>query len=153
MFSAIFSLEMLLASRRGRYGALRRRYLIWLVVLCSFVYFCQFAEPFVFLSDFTDLFLQFCLAQHFALILFLTPAFLAGSISDERRQGTLAELLTTDLRPGAILLGKLASALVQLGSLVLTALPLFAYLAGAGFVNPSAVVGLLLITALWLGTL
>lgn len=153
MFSAIFSLEMLLAARRGRYGALRRRYLVWLVVLCSFVYFRQFAEPFVYLSDFTDLFLQFCLAQHFALIFFLTPAFLAGAISDERRQGTLAELLTTDLAPGAILLGKLAAALVQLGSVVLTALPLVAYLAGAGFVNPSSVFGLLLITALWLTTL
>src|SRR4051794_20829734 len=100
MFSAIFSLEMLLSSRRGRYGALRRRYLVWLVVLCSFVYFRQFFSPFVLLSDLTDLFLQFCLVQHFALVLFLTPAFLAGAVSDERRQGTLAELLTTDLTSG-----------------------------------------------------
>jgi ABC-type transport system involved in multi-copper enzyme maturation permease subunit len=153
MFSAIFSLESLLASRRGRYGALRRRYLVWLVVLCSFVYFRQFLEPFVFLSDFTDLFLQSCLVQHFALVLFLTPAFLAGAISDERRQGTLAELLTTDLSPGAILLGKLASALVQLGAVVLTACPLLAFVAGAGFVNPAVVPGLLLVTALWLATL
>jgi hypothetical protein len=153
MISAIFNLEMLLASRRGRYGALRRRYAVWLVVLCSFVYFRQFAEPYVFLADFTDLFLQFCLAQHFALVFLLTPAFLAGSISDERRQGTLAELLTTDLGPGAILLGKLDSALVQIGSVVLTALPLLAYLAGAGFVNASTIFGLLLVTAVWLVTL
>ncbi len=153
MVGAVFSLESLLSSRRGRYGALRRRYLVWLLLLCSFVYFRQFAKPYVFLSDFTDLFLQFCLVQHWALIFFLTPAFLAGAISDERRQGTLAELLTTDLTPGAILLGKLGAALVQLGAVALTACPLLAYVAGAGFVNPSVVPGLLLLSALWLLTL
>ena len=83
MFSAIFSLEMLLASRRGRYGALRRRYLVWLVVLCSFVYLRQFAEPFVFLSDFTDLFLQFCIAN---ISPFFSDAGLPGwAISMSRR--------------------------------------------------------------------
>jgi ABC-type transport system involved in multi-copper enzyme maturation permease subunit len=45
-------------------------------------------------------------AQQTLLILIATPAFAAGSITDEKRRGTLDFLLTTPLTSGEIILGK-----------------------------------------------
>src|SRR4029077_14056027 len=45
-------------------------------------------------------------AQQAVAILFVTPAFAAGSITDEKRRGTLDFLLTTPLPAGQIILGK-----------------------------------------------
>ena len=94
-----------------------------------------------------DYFLQICLVQHFLLVFLLTPVFLAGAIADERRQGTLALLLTTNLSPGSILLGKLLAG----GQLVLCWWPrrAVAFCAGFGCFR-SLLWELVLVTAIWL---
>jgi ABC-type transport system involved in multi-copper enzyme maturation permease subunit len=146
----VFSLELLLAERRDRYGKLQRRYLKWLGFLCLVALWRLAEEPAVLHRNWTDFFLQFCLIQHAALVFFLTPAFLAGSITDERQQGTLADLLTTELSPCQLLAGKLLAALTQIASLLLAALPPLAFCAGSGFLQPAAVPGLVLLTVTWL---
>ncbi len=146
----VFFLELLLAQRRDRYGKLQRRYLRWLSFLCLVALWRLAEEAAGVHRVWTAFFLQFCLLQHAAILFFLTPAFLAGSIADERQQGTLADLLTTDLSPAQILAGKACAALVQISNLLLVALPPLAFCAGCGFLEPAAVPGLMLLTATWL---
>lgn len=59
------------------------------------------------------------------LVVFLTPAFAAGSISGERERRTLAVLLTTPLSPWEILMGKILSSSALLALLLVVTLPLY----------------------------
>src|SRR5205807_2825583 len=70
---------------------------------------------------------ELMVGQQFLLLLLVTPAFAAGSVSDEKTRGTLQEWLTTDLSAWEILRGKLLAQLIQVGTLALPALPLLAF--------------------------
>src|SRR5204863_9010318 len=65
--------------------------------------------------------------QHFLLLLLATPALMAGAVTDEKARGTLQYLVTTDLRPWEILLGKLLGRSAQVGLLALTGLPVLCF--------------------------
>ncbi|CAN5434762.1 hypothetical protein BH10PLA2_BH10PLA2_37730 [soil metagenome] len=145
-----FALEMLLAERRGKFGVLQRRYLKWILFLCLVAFWRLLEEHADQHLNWVGFFFQLCLIQHFALVFFLTPVYLAGSVAEERSQGTLADLLTTELSPGAIVLGKLLAGLVQMGSLLLTALPPLAFCAGSGLLLPEALLALIAVTMCWL---
>jgi ABC-type transport system involved in multi-copper enzyme maturation permease subunit len=145
-----FALEMLLAERRGRFGVLQRRYLKWMLFLCLVAFWRLVEEHANQHVLWVGFFIQLCLVQHAALVFFLTPVYLAGAVAEERSQGTLAGLLTTELSPGAILLGKWLAGLVQVGSLLLTALPPLAFCAGAGLLLPEALLALMGVTLCWL---
>src|SRR5262249_18472537 len=67
--------------------------------------------------------------QQFVLLLLLTPAFVAGAITDEKSGGTLQHLLTTNLSTWEIVVGKLLGRLAQLGMLALAGLPLMCLIA------------------------
>ena len=58
------------------------------------------------------------------LVVFLSPAFTAGTLSGERERKTLDLLITTLLPTRALILGKLASALAYMLLLILAALPI-----------------------------
>lgn len=58
------------------------------------------------------------------LVSVIAPAFTAGQISLEREKQTLDLLVTTPLRPGAIVVGKLATALAFVVLMVLAAIPI-----------------------------
>ncbi len=60
------------------------------------------------------------------LVAFLAPAFTTGAISLEREKATLDLLITTPLRPGAIVVGKLLSALAFVVLMILAAIPVSA---------------------------
>jgi ABC-2 type transport system permease protein len=60
------------------------------------------------------------------LVAFLAPAFTTGAISLEREKATLDLLMTTPLRPGAIVVGKLLSALAFVVLLILAGIPVSA---------------------------
>lgn len=60
------------------------------------------------------------------LVAFLAPAFTTGSISLEREKATLDLLITTPLRPGAIVVGKLLSALAFVMLMIVAAIPVSA---------------------------
>lgn len=60
------------------------------------------------------------------LVAFLAPAFTTGSISLEREKATLDLLITTPLRPGAIVVGKLLSALAFVVLMIVAAIPVSA---------------------------
>ena len=60
------------------------------------------------------------------LVAFLAPAFTTGAISVEREKATLDLLITTPLRPGAIVVGKLLSALAFVVLMILAGIPVSA---------------------------
>ena len=60
------------------------------------------------------------------LVAFIAPAFTAGAISLEREKQTLDLLVTTPMRPGAIVVGKLLAALAFVFLMILAAVPVSA---------------------------
>ena len=60
------------------------------------------------------------------LVCVIAPAFTAGQISLEREKQTLDLLISTPLRPGAIVIGKLATALAFVVLMIVAAIPISA---------------------------
>jgi ABC-type transport system involved in multi-copper enzyme maturation permease subunit len=60
------------------------------------------------------------------LICFIAPAATAGQISLEREKQTLDLLISTPMRPGAIIIGKLAAALAYVVLMIVAAVPITA---------------------------
>src|SRR5688500_9012161 len=60
------------------------------------------------------------------LVCFIAPAFTAGQISMEREKQTLDLLISTPMRPGAIVIGKLAAALAFVVLMIVAAVPITA---------------------------
>jgi ABC-2 type transport system permease protein len=60
------------------------------------------------------------------LVSFIAPAFTSGQISMEREKQTLDLLISTPLRPGAIVVGKLLAALAFVGLMIVAAVPISA---------------------------
>jgi ABC-type transport system involved in multi-copper enzyme maturation permease subunit len=60
------------------------------------------------------------------LVAFIAPAFTAGAISLEREKQTLDLLVTTPMRPGAIVVGKLLAALAFVFLMIVAAIPVSA---------------------------
>ena len=89
------------------------------------------------------------------LVVFLSPAFTAGTLSGERERKTLDLLITTLLPTRSLVLGKLISALAYIVLVILAALPIqsLAMMFG-GVILSEMVVGtvILLVTALIAGS-
>ncbi|HEX9609864.1 MAG TPA: ABC transporter permease subunit, partial [Candidatus Limnocylindria bacterium] len=58
------------------------------------------------------------------LVCFIAPAFTSGQISMEREKQTLDLLISTPMRPGAIVIGKLAAALAFVVLMIVAAIPI-----------------------------
>ncbi len=75
----------------------------------------RFAAPFFYLLSWIQV----------GLVLFVAPLVAAGSITTEKDRRTFLLLLVTDLTNWEIVLGKLGASLLQLGALLLSAVPVF----------------------------
>jgi ABC-2 type transport system permease protein len=100
----------------------------------------------------------FTLLSIFQLILvcFIAPAFTAGQISLEREKQTLDLLISTPMRPGAIVIGKLAAALAFVVLMIVAAIPITAIVLMYGGAAVDDIVRqqlVLLATALVLGAI
>jgi ABC-type transport system involved in multi-copper enzyme maturation permease subunit len=168
MVGAVMHQELLLGSRRNRLYVFRWVYAGWLVAVVFYL-FVQFADEemrrhlsqFRAATNFNEVlplprasapavvggrFAEAFVVQQLLLLLLATPAFVAGAVTDEKRRGTLPQLLTTDLDTRHILLGKLLGRTAEVLLLAVAGLPPFALLAGFARVGPWAI--LLLIAAL-----
>ncbi len=74
-------------------------------------------------SSFIELY-GFAATLEFLLLVAITPAMTAGSISGERERKTLELLFTTRMSPSDIVVGKLMSTLVQLAVLIISSVPI-----------------------------
>src|SRR5205807_1116037 len=155
MVGPVLHQEMMLGGRRNRLHVLRWLYAALLVieVLVLFLAFqgdemsrnfrimqtrgrdmarIEASAPEVVGEQFAVLFVR----QQIILLLLITPAFVAGAITDEKRSGTLQYLALTDLESRHIIIGKLVGRLSQVVLVMLGGLPLFALLAGFGGIHP-----------------
>src|SRR5437879_1404902 len=132
MVGPVLALEGLRGGRRGRGHVLRWLYGGWLALQLLF-YFMDYdnnrrtrdwrpADVAALARHLLDL----VVAQHFVLLVLVTPAFAAGAVTDEKTRGTLEHLLTSQLGPPAIVIGKLLARAAQVGLLALAALPVVA---------------------------
>jgi len=90
------------------------------------------------------------------LVCFMAPAFTTGAISLEREKQTLDLLISTPLRPGAIVVGKLLAALAYIGLMILAAIPISAIVFMYGGATVDDLIRqqvVLLVTALGLGAI
>lgn len=140
MFGPVLYLEMLLGSRRGKQYVFRYMYAGWLLLMLVFVALAYLIhvstrgnelEP-----PFGDNFLSVLLVQHFFLLILATPAYVAGAITDEKTQGTLQYMMTADLTPSEIILGKFVGRCAQVAMLALVGLPVIAFCGVFGGLDP-----------------
>ncbi len=90
------------------------------------------------------------------LVAFIAPAFTAGQISLEREKQTLDLLISTPMRPAAIVIGKLAAALAFVVLMIVAAIPITAIVLMYGGASVDDIVRqqvVLLATALLLGAI
>lgn len=88
------------------------------------------------LSEFAaDFFRLFAVVQYGAVLL-LTPAYVAGAITDEKERKTIDYLFTTDLANREIVFGKLAARVAAVVFFVLAGLPVIAFLQLFGGIDP-----------------
>lgn len=80
-------------------------------------------------------FMVFMLVQ-LILVVVLTPAYVAGSIADEKDRKTIEFMLATDLRNREIVFSKLLSRLGNMSLLLITGLPILSILQFIGGVDP-----------------
>jgi ABC-type transport system involved in multi-copper enzyme maturation permease subunit len=160
MIGPVLSFELLRTSRRGWHHLLLWIYGGWLLLQVGVQFLFHLAghlrflfqgtirtlPPELFASYSQDLVEQL-VVQQFLLLLLVVPAFAAGSISDEKTRGTLQEWLTTDLSAWEIVRGKLAAQIIQLGTLSLAGLPLFAFFGAFAGLDLTAL-GMLVLTVL-----
>lgn len=89
------------------------------------------------------------------MILFLVPAFTAGSIAGEREKQTLDILLTTAVSPGQIIWGKLVSCISSAVLLVFSSLPVLSIVltvGGIGLSDLFEVVFVLFLESVFIGS-
>src|SRR5262245_8844068 len=137
MVGPVLFQELLLGGRRNRLHVFRWVFAAWLIAQVTWFYFAfQLEElarararmmggtttvvnrasgPEVVGGRFADAYVS----QQMILLVLITPAFVAGAISDEKRKGTLQYLMTTDLEARHIILGKLFGRVAQVGLLAL----------------------------------
>ncbi|HLJ92081.1 MAG TPA: ABC transporter permease, partial [Gemmataceae bacterium] len=159
MIGPVLSQELLLGSRRGRHLLFRRIYAGWLLVQLVFFYWVYLVHSNWLGSklfggdidaqaagEFGSHFTAMLVGQQLVLLLLATPAYTAGAITDEKTRGTLQYLLTADLTPWEILLGKLLGRIVQVALLALAALPLICFIGVFGGLNLIALLALFAVT-------
>jgi ABC-type transport system involved in multi-copper enzyme maturation permease subunit len=92
------------------------------------------------LSEFAEGFSHAFMLGQLAVIVFLTPLFVADVVSEERERRTLNLLLATAMSDREIVFGLLACRLANLGMIVLTGLPILSLMPFLGGVDPLWVV-------------
>ncbi len=97
-------------------------------------------------GSFMDLYL-FVAVLEFVMLIFIMPAISAGSISGERERQTLDLMLTTQMTPADIVLGKLAASLSTMFLLIISSLPILAMVFVYGGVTMNDLLMLLLCLA------
>jgi ABC-type transport system involved in multi-copper enzyme maturation permease subunit len=135
-----FYYDLIRLARRGHNTPLRILYGLLLGAALFFVYAYQtgryprdvlFGPAPVFdppvMAAFAPGFVVAALAMQFLGMLILTPAYIAGAITEEREGRTLELLLTTHLTDREIVLGKMCARLAHLGGVVLTGLPILSF--------------------------
>jgi ABC-type transport system involved in multi-copper enzyme maturation permease subunit len=99
------------------------------------------------MASFGSLTFQILAFVQLSLVLFFSLLFTVGNIAQEKDRQTLILLLMTDLSNREIVLGKLLSSLLQVGTLILASVPVFVFLQFLGGVDVAQVAWAFAVTA------
>jgi ABC-type transport system involved in multi-copper enzyme maturation permease subunit len=133
--------DLIRAARRVRFVAVRTLYALFVsFILCwMFVILCLqrhgWEQPYQQMANFATNFLYAFLMIQFLTVVFLTPAYTAGAVAEEKERKTLEFILATDLRDREVVLGKMIARLLNLCLLLLAGLPILAFLQFLGGVD------------------
>jgi len=138
--------DMMRMARRSRFMLLRTFYVVLLFSLLATVYESYFpitqsnwfegqGDPNTLAQFASTFFMWFMIIQWLAVLL-LTPAYVAGSIAEEKHRKTLEYILATDLTNREVVLGKLVSRLGNLTLFILAGLPILSLTQLFGGVSP-----------------
>lgn len=150
-FGPVLYYEMVRAARRNRYFFLRLGYALLLLFILLLIYLGSGFSRRPDADRATELamtFFETFMVVQFIAVGLLTPAYVAGAISEEKDRKTLEFLLATDLRNREIVLSKLLARLLNLSMFLLTGLPILAMLQFLGGVDPNLVLAGFAATAL-----
>jgi ABC-type transport system involved in multi-copper enzyme maturation permease subunit len=142
LFGPVLFYDMVRNSRRSHFVWIRCLYAALLLFFLA-TYFLgrstyDLQNRYTMGSAAEEFFETFLIVQLIAVGL-LTPAYVAGSIAEEKEKKTLEFLLATDLRNREIVLSKLGSRLANLLIFLLTGLPIVCLLQFVGGVDPDLV--------------
>jgi ABC-type transport system involved in multi-copper enzyme maturation permease subunit len=155
----IFAREALTLPRQFRHYLIRSGYigllfvLIWTAGQTTFGF--QDVRGISAMASFGNLVFQILGFVQLTLVLFFSLLFTAGNIAQEKDRQTLILLLMTDLSNHEIVLGKLLSSLLQVGTLILASVPVFIFLRMLGGVGTDQVlwlIALCVVTAMLSGS-
>lgn len=142
LFGPVLFYDMVRSARRSRYFLLRGFYSLVLLLVLFFVWM---TVPHLNITArerasrlAMDYFEIFSVVQLVAVML-LTPAYVAGAVSEEKDRKTLEFLLATDLQNREIVLSKLLSRFAHLGLFLITGLPILSLLQFLGGIDPNLV--------------
>lgn len=91
------------------------------------------------LSEFAASFFNTFMVVQYGVLLVVTPAYVAGAITDEKERKTIDYLFTTDLANREIVFGKLAARVANVFLYVLAGLPVLAFMQLFGGIDPDLV--------------
>ena len=136
--------DMIRTARRVRYAIMRMLYAgLLLFMLCYLIMILSLTGEAQLLRRQTavvaEVFFMFFTVIQLAVVVILTPAYVAGAIAEEKDRKTLEFLMATDLRDSEIILCKMLSRLANMSLLLITGLPILAILQFLGGVDAELV--------------
>jgi ABC-type transport system involved in multi-copper enzyme maturation permease subunit len=148
MFGPVFTYEITRLGRRRLTFILRLLYVLGVLGLLALMYLAWLEDigyfsgrgldrvPSERLSNFATTFFYAFIGVQYAVVVLLTPAYVAGTVADEKERKTLEFLLATDLRNREIIFGKVAARVTNLLMFVLAGLPVIAFMQLFGGIDP-----------------
>jgi ABC-type transport system involved in multi-copper enzyme maturation permease subunit len=154
LFGPVLFYDLVRVGRRGRYILFRTLYILAMLLLLMWWYwmttfrYLNGTIPASEMGQFSETFFLAFLIGQMVVVVLLTPPYVAGAIADEKDRQTLEFVLATDLRSREIILGKLASRLVNLLMILLAGLPVLSGIQFLGGVDPDLLLAGFAATAL-----
>ncbi|SIN92911.1 hypothetical protein SAMN05444166_1658 [Singulisphaera sp. GP187] len=147
----IIAREVITAPRPARFYVARAAYVGLLFVLMWTVWQSLIGwreiHEFGILARFSGILFQFFVLIQLTLMLFFAPLSAATAVAHEKDRRTFILLLMTDLRDTEIVLGKLVASLLQIGTLLALAAPVFFLCMLLGGIAPGQIFEILGVTA------
>lgn len=147
----IIAREVITAPRPARFYVARAAYVGLLFVLMWTVWQSLIGwreiHEFGILARFSGILFQFFVLIQLTLMLFFAPLSAATAVAHEKDRRTFVLLLMTDLSDTEIVLGKLVASLLQIGTLLALAAPVFFLCMLLGGIAPGQIFDILGVTA------
>ena len=140
LLGPLFLFDLFRSTRRSRYFLLRIYvYFVLLMLFCAFLSWGSNTRLTMRVNRggrTAEQVFYFFLFSHFAFSALFTPGYVASALTEEKERNTLEALMATDLSSREIVLSKLAVRLANLGTMLLTGLPILAMLQVMGGIDP-----------------